>query len=130
MVTMNTSNHAAERQKQRGLRQEILDLILTFGHVDDGSQAAWYTIRTRELSTEAQKLLEKAQRWVVVASPDESTVITTYPNSHPSRHVRRKCKRFLRGRVHRTIADIVTPSGSESAQPLATQEGVGNLGSL
>lgn len=108
MVSLTNSEHARIRQQHRGLRSEVLEFILDFGHVKLGSGAAWYMIRDSHLPSylKGSDLVEAAKPWVVVVDQDETTVITVYPRHDVSRHVRLKCRRSHRKAGHFYGSDI------------------------
>ena len=95
MVTFAKTEHSAMRQQQRGLRDEVVEFVLTYGRAEYGAGAVWYTIRHRDLpgKLRSSAMVEKARRWVIVTSPVDESVITAYARRDPARHVRRKACR-------------------------------------
>ena len=95
MTAIAKSKHIGVRQQQRGLRQEVLEFVLDFGHVEFGAGAVWYHVRQRALPSylRGSKIADMAKRWTVVVSGNNEKVLTAYARKDASRHVHRKCRR-------------------------------------
>ena len=95
MVIRQKTKHIEKRQQQRGLRKEILELILDFGHVTWGAEALCYCLQQRLLPSylKGTEISKKAESWVVLVAQDNGIIITAYPRNNPSYYIRRKCRR-------------------------------------
>lgn len=111
-MTAAKSLHAQERLQQRGLRREIVDLLLDYGETRLGSGALWCFLRENSLPTYLRgiKIVELARPWVLVLSEDGSTVVTAYARDDVSKHVKyksRQPRRRRNGKWHwRPIAEF------------------------
>jgi hypothetical protein len=116
MGTMVKSQHVIARQRHRGLRDEILDFILDYGDVEQGSGAAWYLIKERSLPRYLQhtRLVELARPWVVMTSEDGREIITAYAREDASHHIRMKCRKAAK-RHRPTFGDCFQ---SDEATPM------------
>jgi hypothetical protein len=90
MISIRKTGHVVDRQQQRGLRNDILEFILDFGHVEDRKGCAYYCVRERELPSylAGSEIAKKARPWVVITGGRGDLVITTYPNKNARRRVR------------------------------------------
>ncbi len=94
MITIRKTKHIGDRQQQRGLREDILELILDFGEVKNGAGAVWYCLRQRLLPSylKGTEIAKMAEVWVVVASEDTAVIKTAYARKNPNRYIRLKCR--------------------------------------
>jgi len=95
MKTILKTKHFAQRQQQRGLRKEILELILDFGCITCGTGTILYCLQQKLLPSYLKdtEISKRAEPWVIVAAQDSGHVLTAYRKNNPSRHIRRKCRR-------------------------------------
>jgi hypothetical protein len=95
MVTSTITNHAAARLAHRGLKRELLEFILDFGHRETGSGGTWHAVYERELPSYLRRspLADAARSWIVLTSVSDDAVITAYPRKDASRHIRQKCRK-------------------------------------
>jgi hypothetical protein len=95
MVTVNKSVHAKIRQQNRGLREEVLEFILDFGHTEYGSGGSFQFIRDDRLPSylRGNPIVAQARPWVVMLDPTEKFIITVYAREDVATHVRRKCRK-------------------------------------
>lgn len=75
------SNHAEFRMNQRGICQESIDLVLSFGRQIYARRAIFYVIGKKEITKHSNiepklKLLEGLQ----VVSANDGTILTAYKN--------------------------------------------------
>jgi hypothetical protein len=94
MITIRKTKHISKRQRQRGLREDVLELILDFGEVKYGAGAVWYCLRQRLLPSylKGTEIAKMAESWVVVATEDTAFIMTAYARKNPNRHIRLKCR--------------------------------------
>lgn len=94
-MAMLKTEHVAKRQHQRGLREDILELILDFGQVECGAGAMWYCLRQRLLPSylKGTEIAKMAEPWVVVVAEDTGFILTAYARKSPNRHIRHKRQR-------------------------------------
>jgi len=92
MITIRKTEHIIKRQRQRGLREDVLELILDFGEVKYGAGAMWYCLRKRLLPgyLKGTEIAKMAEAWVVVATEDTAFIMTAYAQKNPNRHIRLK----------------------------------------
>jgi len=81
---MKKSQHAEARERQRGIRKEEVELLLTFGKPERKPGGAFeYKMSRRDASKVVQhykrklQLIDKAQKKAVLVSSDE-VIITVY----------------------------------------------------
>ena len=89
------TKHVELRQQQRGLRDDVLQFILDFGHVEYRQGYAYYCLRERHLPSylSGSRIAQMARPWVVVAGGLRDVVITAYPASDARRRVRQLSRR-------------------------------------
>jgi hypothetical protein len=82
---MALTRHAAVRMQQRGVSEEVLDLVLQFGREEPRPGGAWeISMRKRDVASMVGRLknmihlIEKAQRKTAVVSGADGVVITVY----------------------------------------------------
>jgi hypothetical protein len=82
---MNTSIHAEIRSRQRGIPQDVIDLITEFGTREKRPGRAWECrLRKRDRERAAKHLkhllqtLDRACKKAVLLSGDEQEIITVY----------------------------------------------------
>ena len=87
--------HSAKRQQQRGLRDDVIEFILDFGHVEYSQGYAYYCVRERDLPSYLanSRIADTARPWVVIASECPDLVVTAYTTDSPSRWIRHLSKR-------------------------------------
>ena len=102
MISTVMTRHVVERQQQRGLRSEILQFILDFGHVEYRQDCTFYCVLERSLPSylAGSEIAQMARPWVVVTGGCGDLVITAYPTKNASRRVRQLGSR---GRFHGRI---------------------------
>lgn len=85
MVLLTT--HFRQRQRQRGLRHDVLTFILEFGEVAFARKATWLYIRRRSLPQHLRNssLASRAAQWLLMIQ--EGVLITCYRNDHPIHHL-------------------------------------------
>jgi len=102
MISLVKTGHVVDRQKQRGLRSDILQFILDFGHVEYARGYAYYCILERTLPSylAGSEIAQMARRWVVITGGHRDLVLTAYATKNASTRVRYLGRR---GRSHSRI---------------------------
>ncbi len=89
---MSKSKHFRERQAKRGLREQVLEFLLTFGTEIKKAGARFYVLYDRQYDGGAERnLWELARHWVVVVS-DDGCLLTCYRGRNVHHHINRKSK--------------------------------------
>jgi hypothetical protein len=80
-------DHFIKRQKQRGLKNSVLDFILEYAEIRYARQAAWLVIEEKKLprSLKNTSLAKRAAQWLVMMK--DGILITCYRNNNPLRHL-------------------------------------------
>ena len=95
-IDLRRAGHFQSRQAQRGLRPDVLNLIVAWARPVHGAGAVFLTLRSFDVppSLRRLELIERARDWVVVQTRD-GTLITCYRRRNASAWVRRmKAARF------------------------------------
>jgi hypothetical protein len=89
------TKHVKVRQQQRGLRDDVLQFILDFGHVEYRQGHAYYCLRERLLPRDlsGSRVAEMAKPWGVVTRGLRDVVITAYPACDARRRARQLSRR-------------------------------------
>lgn len=99
--TPRTSEHAALRQRQRGLRDAALDYVLAHGTYVHRTGVTFVVLRQRDIPV-ADRHTDRWTRLVgtVVIVGEHGCIITAYRNRHALGDIRRKTKYRRRPFVH------------------------------
>jgi len=94
------TGHVIDRQRQWGLRNDILQFILDFGHVEYWQGYAYYCVHERTLPSylAGSEIGQMARPLVVIAGGGGNLALTVYPTKNAYRRVRYLGRR---GRFHK-----------------------------
>ena len=76
---LSLTNHARRRMTGRGIRQEDIDMVMSFGRVTHTRGAVIHVVGQKEIQ-EHGRFLERCEGIHVLCSPNDGAVITTYRN--------------------------------------------------
>ena len=103
MCNIRKSRHIQDRQRQRGLIDDVLNFILEYGHTELGQDVDpktkrprkqwWFQVRECDVPPFAQGtwLAQRARSWLVVVNEDGTVAKTAIPVDEPARERRAKC---------------------------------------
>jgi hypothetical protein len=102
--------HAQERMQQRGIRTDLVALILENGESTHAAGAVFYHVGHKDVPDHLPAALkERLEGGTVVMDPATGEILTVYRNRTANRHIRRK-PRFDRPKRPTTVNDQRRPS--------------------
>ena len=84
---MNLTNHAKKRSQQRGISNDVMELIYFYGLINKKNTVSFYQIPKNEIDEKISyhnymaKTWERAKNKTIVVS-DDKAIITTYCNKN------------------------------------------------
>lgn len=83
------TEHFKRRQKQRGLKRDVLNFILEYGKIYFARKAEWVLVESKQLpgNIRNSSIAKRAAQWVILM--EDGSLLTCYRNDNPFRSVAR-----------------------------------------